>query len=303
MPAVTQPMIERVAARLAEGGWSYTARQLYYAVCAEAETTTQRQPPVNGATGMGLILILVAFILIRFPIVFVAVLALGMSFVVLGLVQRLRPMPPPRGRVLPFSVADFEERARGLSPAALINAAQGAPSAGDAVNMRYIVSDTGDTAGIVNANVAEAGLDGVRAVTGDDAALAANAAMKPRDVIALHDASPRGCALAVELAQSGFSVVDAGLRPKWLHDDEHQAVEGAPARLPRDLTSVLSDDEIAWLLSGRRVELASLAPAQILGLVSAALATAPPQSNVVRELALDAAGLAPLVAAHPRGGR
>ena len=90
----------------------------------------------------------------------------------------------------------------------------------------------------------------------------------PRHARALHDASPRGCALPLHLADAGARVVDAGLRPAWVDRDDIQVLEGAPAHLPRDLSSLLADDETDWLRSGRRVELAVLPPERLLHLVN-----------------------------------
>ena len=61
-----------------------------------------------------------------------------------------------------------------------------------------------------------------------------------------------------------------------------QVIQGAPARLPRDLRPLLTDDEITWLLSGRRVELATLSPPRLMGLVRAAREGETQRSPVVR---------------------
>ena len=49
-----------------------------------------------------------------------------------------------------------------------------------------------------------------------------------------------------------------------------QVIEGAPARLPRDLSTLLEPREVDWLLSGRRVEIATLSPEVAMDRVRAA---------------------------------
>ncbi|TMB91696.1 MAG: hypothetical protein E6J45_05105, partial [Chloroflexi bacterium] len=107
MLPITPALIERAAARLAAGGWRYTARQLYYAVCAEAETR-RSSAAATGQIGFGVLLILVALILVRFALPFTVLLAFGLTFISLGIVQRRRGAPL-RGRVLALSYADFTE--------------------------------------------------------------------------------------------------------------------------------------------------------------------------------------------------
>jgi Asp/Glu/hydantoin racemase len=48
-------------------------------------------------------------------------------------------------------------------------------------------------------------------------------------------------------------------------------LEGAPARLPRDVTGVCTASELEWLRSGRRVELATRTPKQVMELIRHAL--------------------------------
>jgi hypothetical protein len=57
---ITDERIAKVAARLHDGGWLYTARQLYYGVCAEVETVPVHVAP--GEVGLGVLLILVGAI-------------------------------------------------------------------------------------------------------------------------------------------------------------------------------------------------------------------------------------------------
>jgi hypothetical protein len=86
----------------------------------------------------------------------------------------------------------------------------------------------------------------------------------------------------MQLLDSGACVIDAGLRPAWVGGDDVQILEGAPARLPRDLSGALTEDELDWLRSGRRVELAILPPERLMQLVAAAIdyaTTALPQRD------------------------
>src|SRR5438270_938604 len=95
---VTDAMVDRAAARLAEGGWRFTLRQLYYASCAEAEIP-RTNATSNGQIAVGVLLLLVGLILIGIRPVFIALTALGVVLIVLGVVQRVAAKPPA-GRVL-----------------------------------------------------------------------------------------------------------------------------------------------------------------------------------------------------------
>src|SRR5205085_2778906 len=84
---------------------------------------------------------------------------------------------------------------------------------------------------------------------------------------------PPGCALPADLAARGIAtVVDAGLRPRDVMHANTQVIEGAPARVSDAAVQGLEDDEVAWLRSGRRVELAVKAPHAVFELLAAALA-------------------------------
>jgi hypothetical protein len=268
--AMTPAVIERAAARLADGGWRYTPRQLYYAVCAELEKRPRRgvQSVATGEIGLGAVLILVALILIRFAIPFTILLALGLLLVVTGAAARMQRTPPRRVRVLALSFMEFMEQLGATRPQAMLGADELASRPGSPSEAKIVVvCDTAETAGLVNANSQLLGADGAVAV---DAATLDPIA--PQRVIALHDASPRGCALILDMKDQGITAIDAGLRPAWVSNDANQVLEGAPARLPRDLSDVLTADEVDWLRSGRRVELATLNSSEIAQLIQRATA-------------------------------
>lgn len=259
---LTEALVERAAAGLAEGGWQYTPRQLYYAACAEAEIPPNNAA-ANGELTTGALLALVALILIHFTVVFAALLALAIVLLGLGVIARVSRREPA-GRVLAASYESFARDFGGVARPGLIGTVDAGepPATADAV----LVCDTDENAQSVVANLARAGLDGVSVVS-----IARMPAQPPQAVAALHDASPRGCATVLELRDAGIDVVDAGLHPAGVDNVETQVLEGAPARLPRDLRPLLDDEEIAWLMSGRRVELATRTPQQVMTLVRDAL--------------------------------
>src|SRR5437660_3167580 len=154
---------------------------------------------------------------------------------------------------------------------------------GDMNKWHNVICDTPESAKLINASLPAAHVDWTFASTLHPQLSPAGGFLS---VIALHDASPRGCALPLELADTGVAVIDAGLRPRWVDGTDQQIIEGAPARMPRDLSSVLEEDEITWLAAGQRVELASLPPAQLMQLVKAAVAAAAAPTEGVHALAL-----------------
>lgn len=267
-PTVTTPitseLIGRTGAALGAGGWRYTQRQLYYATCAAAESPSRAAG--RGELAAGVLLGLVALILLPFRPVSLAVGILAVIVLGLGVVARLTRQRLP-GRMLGVSYSEFQALLPDVPPLSGLIANPGAaplpPSPGTGASL-VAVCDTAETAAAVRANFGVAALDPIPVVTLGEAEVDGSA------VIALHDASPRGCALALELVDAGARVVDAGLRPAWVEGSDVQVLEGAPARLPRDLAPVLSEDEIAWLRSGRRVEIAILPPARLMRLVGAA---------------------------------
>jgi hypothetical protein len=268
--AMTPAVIERAAARLADGGWRYTPRQLYYAVCADLEKPPRRsaQSVATGEIGLGAVLILVALILIRFAIPFTILLALGLLLIVTGAAARMQRTPPRRVRVLALSFIEFMEQLGATRPQGMLGADELASQPGSPSEAKIVVvCDIAETAALLNANIALLGVDSVVAVD-----VATMPPLAQQQLIALHDASPRGCALILDLKDQGIAAIDAGLRPAWVSNDANQMLEGAPARLPRDLSDVLNADEIDWLRSGRRVELATLNSSEIAQLIQRATA-------------------------------
>lgn len=258
---ITSELIARTGSALAADGWRYTPRQLYYATCAAAETP--RRSPGYGQIALGALLGLVALILLPIRPAAAVVGVFAALAITLGLLTRWTHRPSA-GRVLAVSFAEFETLLAGDdAPSGLVTAPSGSPAA--EAPARVVVCDTADNAAAVAANVHNAGLPAVEVVTVD--------AIPPGtpSVIALHDASPSGCALPLELADSGVAVVDAGLRPAWVDGKDVQVLEGAPARLPRDLMFALTEPEEDWLRSGRRVELAVLPPQRLMRVVAAAV--------------------------------
>ena len=261
--AVTPELVERTAAELAADGWRYTLRQLYYAVCAEAEIPANNAA-ANGEMATGVLLAVVALILIHFTVVFAALLSFAAVLIAFGVATRPRRRPPA-GRVLAVSYASFAAAyATAELPGRVGDTPPEAPAGAGAV---ALVCDTPESACAVAANLAVAGLGDLRVLSAD--AVSADAA--PRTAIALHDASPRGCAMVLDLRDAGCEVIDAGLRPADVDSPATQVLEGAPARMPRDLHPLLGDDEVAWLMSGRRVELATRGPRELLALVRRAV--------------------------------
>jgi hypothetical protein len=245
---VTTLLVEDSAAGLASGGWRYTQRQLYYATCARAETTPS-DAASNGEIGLGVLMILVGLIFIGVKVVFALFVTLGVALLLAGILGRTR-RPRLTGRILALSFDDFLTRFGSLQPEGLIPV------------------DSGSA--MIAANAAHAKLPALHVVVASDGETTAPGTR----VVVVHDASPRGCALVEDLRDVGMDVVDGGLRPRDVDGPGHQVIEGAPARLPRDLGALLEPDEIDWLLSGRRVEMATLSPEVAMDRVRAAISQA-----------------------------
>jgi hypothetical protein len=259
---ITDERVAAAASKLHRGGWSFAARQLYYAVCSEAETEPIRL--ASGEVGLGVLLILIGAI--TGQRVLLEVLGIiGLVLVIVGAVTRVQERrPPPLARLLAISPTDFERRFLSgdheypglLGPA---------PASPPATHGTLVICDRADTAAVLVAN---------RDRIGDIAVFTAadlGGDLSSRRVVVLHDCDPAGCALVAELRDRDADVVDAGINPRELAGRRLQLVEGAPARLPRDLSGHLEEAEIDWLRSGRRLECATEAPEQLAQRVQAAL--------------------------------
>ena len=266
---VTTLLVEDSAAALAAGGWRYTQRQLYYATCARAETTPS-DATSNGEIGLGVLMILIGLIFIGIKVVFALFVTLGIALILTGVLGRIR-RPRLTGRLLALSLDEFRGRFGSLEPDGLIPP-DTAPVAPAGAGTTTIVTDLPETAVMIAANAERAELGAIEVVAARDG-------WTPRPgtaVIVVHDASPRGCALVLDLRDSGVDAVDGGLRPRDVDGPSHQVIEGAPARLPRDLGTLLDRAEVDWLLSGRRVEVATLPPEVALDRVRAAISRLEP---------------------------
>jgi hypothetical protein len=274
---VTTLLVEDSAAGLAAGGWRYTQRQLYYATCARAETAPS-DAASNGEIGLGVLFVLAGLIFIGIKVVFALLVTLGVALVLAGILGRMR-RPRLTGRLLALSFDEFRTRFGSLELDGLIPPGIGPSAATAAAVQTTIVSDTPDTAAAIAANAERAELAGVTVIAAGEGTLPGPGTR----AIVVHDASPRGCALVQDLRDSGVDAVDGGLRPRDVDGISHQVVEGAPARLPRDLSMLLEPAEIDWLLSGRRVELATLPPEVAMDRVRAAISLTEPLHGDARQ--------------------
>ena len=257
------------AARLHDGRWHFTGRQLYYAVCIALERPPQRAV-ATGEMGTGVLLITVGVIFLQVRVVFAVLAALGLLLLLHGSLMRWWNNTPPRTRPLALSWESFDAQVlapmrsgeRDLPAGLLLND----PPVGVAPASRaVVVCDRAETAGLLRANAAVAGIEAAVIVEGEPLPTADR-------VVALHDCDPSGCALIARLRAAGAAdAVDAGLQPPVDAGEPLQLIEGAPARLPGELDSLLSDAEQGWLRDGQRLELATLSPEQIALRVRAAL--------------------------------
>jgi hypothetical protein len=88
---ITDERVAAAASKLHQGGWSYSARQLYYAACAEAETGPIRV--ASGEVGLGVLLILVGAITGQ-RILLEVLGIIGLVLVVVGAVTRVQERRP-----------------------------------------------------------------------------------------------------------------------------------------------------------------------------------------------------------------
>jgi len=276
MPALTREIVDAAAEELGRDGWQYTPRQLYYASCSAAETPlASSRSAASGVIGLGALIVLLGLIFIGNRYAFVILVALGALLVIAGSMLRLR-RDPPAGRVLAMSYADFLRRFCAQPRSGLIDV-EGwhQPAWLSSGSVRAIVCDSAETAALVSANAALAGLS--------DIALDVDALPEQlpwTEVVALHDVSPAGCRMPRELSERGVArVIDAGLRPHAVMNSDLQFIDGATARVSDAARDALSESEGLWLQSGRRLELAVFTPATVLALVTDALSRGPAGSR------------------------
>jgi hypothetical protein len=259
--AITDERVHAAAARLHDGGWKFSARQLYYAVCADVEL-----PPVRvarGEVGLGALLILIGAITGQ-RVLLIALGGLGLLLVLVGAVSHVQERRAlPLTRPLAISFADFTARFL-VDGATYEGLLMSPPVVAAREGGTLVICDRAETADLLAAN---------HALIGDTAVLSSDrcGTVAGRTVIAFHDCDPSGCALAANLRDAGATVTDAGIRPRDVLGGRAQILEGAPARLPRDLSTDLDAVEMDWLRSGRRLELATFSPQQLAERVRAAL--------------------------------
>jgi hypothetical protein len=264
---ITDERVASAAARLHQDGWGFSIRQLYYAVCADVETAPTRV--ASGEVGIGVLLILVGAITGQ-RILLEVLGVIGLVFVIVGAVTRVHERRPlPLGRLLAISYPDFRQRFidGGREFPGLIDAAH--PPDPPAGASPLVVCDRDETAAVIHANRER--LQPNASVT---TATYLPADLAGRRVVALHDCDPVGCALVVDLREQGADVTDAGINPAELAGRRLQLLEGAPARLPRDLSAHLDTEQTDWLRSGKRLECATETPEQLAQRVQAAIAGA-----------------------------
>jgi hypothetical protein len=263
---ITEERVRAAAARLHDGGWWFSARQLYYAVCADVET-----PPVrvaSGEVGLGVLLILVGLITGQ-RTVLVILGVIGLMLVIVGTIAHVQERRPlPLTRMLAISYADFERRFL-QDEHDYAGLAAPVPSSAATTGATLVVCDRADTTAMLEANAEHIG-DVSIALRGSEPD-----EVRGQRMVVLHDCDPAGCGLVAELRDRGADVVDAGINPAELALRRLQLLEGAPARLTRDLSGHLDAAQIDWLLSGRRLECATETPEQLVQRIRAALADGP----------------------------
>jgi hypothetical protein len=270
---VNDRLVADMAARLRDGGLRFGPRNLYYAVCAVLEGPDVK--PGAGLIALGILLLAVTLVvgILAASFFIWPLLPVGMAVTGFGLRARRQARLQPTTRALALGYDEFVEGVVGPRRGTalldgMVEAEPAAPAAPAASSEVLVVCDRPETAAVLDANRAAAGL-AVEVAAEDEA----GAAVTGRRVLAVHDADPRGCALPLRLRAAGAAeVVDLGLRPGHIHGRRIQIIEGAPVLVPADLSRLLSAEEIVWLADGRRVELAVLAPRELVDAVAAALA-------------------------------
>jgi hypothetical protein len=270
---VNDRLVADMAARLRDGGLRFGPRNLYYAVCAVLEGPDVK--PGAGLIALGILLLAVTLVvgILAASFFIWPLLPVGMAVTGFGLRARRQARLQPTTRALALGYDEFVEGVVGPRRGTalldgMVEAEPAAPAAPAASSEVLVVCDRPETAAVLGANRAAGGLV-VEVAAEEEAA----GAVSGRRVLAVHDADPRGCALPLRLRAAGAAeVVDLGLRPGHIHGRRVQIIEGAPVLVPADLSRLLSAEEIVWLADGRRVELAVLAPRELVDAVAAALA-------------------------------
>jgi hypothetical protein len=295
---VNDRLVADMAARLRDGSLRFGPRQLYYAVCAVLERPDVA--PGAGQIALGVLLMIVTVVvgILAASFFIWPLLPVGMAVTGFGLRARRQARSRPTTRTLALGydefVAGVVEPRRGtpLLDGMVEAAPASAAAAGGVSAAVLVVCDRSETAAVLAANGAAA------EVVAEEAA---GAAMAGRRVLAVHDADPRGCALPLRLRAAGAAeVVDLGLRPGHITGRRIPVIEGAPALVPADLSSLLSAAEIVWLADGHRVELAVLPPRELVEVVAAALAEGAPVRELPGVEGIRLSRVSPLAVALPR---
>ena len=261
--AVDAERIRREASILESRLHRYTPRQLYYAVCASLE-----RPPIKisrAQFGFGMVLIVAGLCFVRIlPPLTVVLGVLGALSLAAGVRSRSYEAARLHGRALALSFTDFVQLVAAAGPLEgmvdpdLWVVPRRLPAAARPI----VVCDTPENAATVQLILER---ERIPAVVMSYVSLRARA--PGRRIVAVHDADPRGCALPLALGDDGARVYDAGLRPRDVMALDLQLIHGAPARMPRDLSTALSAEEIDWLRSGTRLELAAFPEEAIARLI------------------------------------
>jgi hypothetical protein len=295
---VNDRLVADMAARLRDGSLRFGPRQLYYAVCAVLERPDVA--PGAGQIALGVLLMIVTLVvgILAASFFIWPLLPVGMAVTGFGLRARRQARSRPTTRTLALGydefVAGVVEPRRGtpLLDGMVEAAPASAAAAGGVSAAVLVVCDRSETAAVLAANGAAA------EVVAEEPA---GATVAGRSVLAVHDADPRGCALPLRLRAAGAAeVVDLGLRPGHITGRRIPVIEGAPALVPADLSSLLSAAEIVWLADGHRVELAVLPPRELVEVVAAALAEGAPARELPGVEGIRLSRVSPLAVALPR---
>jgi hypothetical protein len=308
LPITTDVLVEE-AERLGDDGHLYTSRQLYYAACRAVERAAVSV--TRGFIGLGAMLIVLggAMLWVK-TIPLSAILAVIGAAILLAAplnarVERNRELRRAHGSLTlatsyPSFLAGPLAEAIRVRPEAFTALVSRPPSvdggtdspgaahgdsppahdhlAGQTASGPLVVCDRSETAALLTANAGwlPGGTEvaALAALMTDDGGELAPG-LRGRRLVAVHDADPAGCGLPAALRRAGASdLADAGLRPP-ASDAGLQVIEGAPARMPAGIEADLTPVEVAWLRSGRRLELATLTPRAVVELVLATQRPAP----------------------------